>query len=290
MPKWIEKFKSYFRRREGRLRSLQTFREFAEPVKPWWGTFHVEEGQTRFWRVGNMVVCVDRFTNEWHIASCPISQVQQPEEESTEDTTFQVPIEELVFKTFTFKTQAEITLTPVLPNRSLASKLERPFFIPGGEEIILYVSSPVWIRVSTGTTNIILDEIPTFFLSDTWFGENFIEGELCYAGHTYCSTHLREIPSGPDRIISPMLIRNDSSLMLPIEKISVPLPNLSVYSDEQNYLWTEQLTVHREGDDHPKVRVKKGPPKAIASLERRSPPRADYTPGIRRLFTDIMGH
>ena len=59
------------------------------------------------------------------------------------------------FKTFTFHTQPEIELNPVLANRPLASKLEHPLYIPGGEDILLYVSSPVWVRVQTGKSKII---------------------------------------------------------------------------------------------------------------------------------------
>ena len=290
MSVWFDKFKTIFQNKPAKIDSLQTFRDFGKTSRRWWGTYQLEAGQSRFWRVGNVVICVDRFSNEWHIASCPVGKVDDlPEEDTTEDH-FALPPGEMNFKTFTFRTQAEIALKPVLADRPLASKLERPLYIPGGEEILLYVSSPVWVRVETGVTKITLEEIPTFVLSDTWFGTDTLEGQLCYAGHTYCSPHLKEVPSGPDRIISPMLIKNHSRKILLLEKISVPLPFLSVYSDSDNFLWTEQLYVYREGDEHPEVEVAKGPPKALEDIQRLTPARKELhaASGIKNIFNSLV--
>jgi hypothetical protein len=266
---------------------LQSFSDIGITSRKWWGTYQVEDGQSRFWRIGNVVICVDRVTNEWHIASCPVGKITDlPESDNDEAKDFKIPFDKLNFKTFTFHTQAEIELKPVLANRPLASKLERPLYIPGGEDILLYVSSPVWVRVQTGKSKIILHEVPTFVLSDTWFGPNTREGELCYAGHTHCSPHLKEVPSGPDRIISPMLIKNHSKELLKLENISVPLPHLSVYSDAENFLWTEQLYVYREEASGPEVEVAKGPPKALEEINLLTSARKDIhgTSSIKRFF------
>lgn len=286
MNSW-NSFKGIFSRRSSIVDALQSFSDFGITSRRWWGTYQVEDGQSRFWRVGNVVICVDRVTNEWHIASCPVGKISDlPENE--ED--FSIPFEDLAFKTFTFRTQGEIELKPVLADLPLASKLERPLYIPGGEDILLYVSSPVWVRVQTGKAKIILDEIPTFVLSDTWFGTNTREGEICYAGHTHCSPHLKEVPSGPDRIISPMLIKNHAKQPLLLEKISVPLPYLSVYSDAENFLWTEQLYVYREEDESPDVEIAKGPPKALEEIHRLTPARKDIhsSSSLKRLFIDNL--
>lgn len=291
MPEWLKPIKSLFQQRQPgasvNADELQSFSDIGITSRQWWGTYQVEDGQSRFWRIGNVVICVDRVTNEWHIASCPVGKITDlPDQDNEEANNFKIPFEKLNFKTFTFHTQAEIELKPVLANLPLASKLERPLYIPGGEEILLYVSSPVWVRVQTGESKIILVEIPTFVLSDTWFGPNTREGELCYAGHTHCSPHLKDVPSGPDRIISPMLIKNHASQPLKLESISVPLPYLSVYSDAENFLWTEQLYVYREEDSGPEVEVAKGPPKALEELHLLTEARKDIhnSSSIKRFF------
>jgi hypothetical protein len=297
MAEWFKQFKALFKPRNFSIDEdgdeLQSFSDIGITSRRWWGTYQVEDGQSRFWRIGNVVICVDRVTNEWHIASCPVGKITDlPDTDSGSDeaNNFKIPFERLNFKTFTFHTQAEIELKPVLANRPLASKLERPLYIPGGEDILLYVSSPVWVRVQTGKSKIILDEVATFVLSDTWFGPNTREGELCYAGHTHCSPHLKDVPSGPDRIISPMLIKNHAKKPLKLENISVPLPFLSVYSDAENFLWTEQLYVYREEDSGPEVEVAKGPPKALDELKLLTRARKDIrsSSSIKRFFVSNL--
>ena len=294
MSTWLKPIKSLFKQRQTNLTAdsdeLQRFSDIGITSRRWWGTYQVEAGQSRFWRIGNVVICVDRVTNEWHIASCPVGKITDLPEEHEESHNFTIPFERLNFKTFTFHTQAEIELKPILANRPLASKLERPLYIPGGEDILLYVSSPVWVRVQTVKSQIILDEFPTFVLSDTWFGPNTREGELCYAGHTHCSPHLKDIPSGPDRIISPMLIKNHANQPLKLENISVPLPYLSVYSDADNFLWTEQLIVLREQDSGPEVEVDKGPPKALEEIQLLTSARIDIhtASSIKRFFINNL--
>ncbi len=286
MTTWFNTVKFLFKSSDHKSYDLQSFKEMGITSRKWWGSFQVEEGQSKFWRIGNVIVCVDRFQNEWHVAGCPVSILQGPVDE--DDSKLTIPFNDLNFKTFTFKTEAEINIKPVLPDMPLASKLPQPLYIPAGESILLYVSSPVWIRIETGKTNIILDEIPTFVLSETWISHNnsTIAGEICYSGHTHCSSYLKEIPSGPDRIISPMLIKNDSEETLKLEKISVPLPYLSVYSDAENFLWTEQLYVFKDGNDNPEVEVAKGPPKALDEIYRLTKARKELptNTSLRRLF------
>ena len=292
----LAKLKKLLRKKPSKIDHLQTFHDDSESSTKWWGKHQVEEGQSRVWRVGNVTIFVDRFTNEWNIASTPVANVKADDKESKtdddEDKSTAPNLESLKFTTYTFKTQAEIELSPVLPDKHLASTLDRPFHIPAGEEIVLYVSSPVWVRLETGASKILLEEIPTFILSETWLGPNTIEGKLCYAGYTYCAPHLKDVPSGPDRIISPMLIRNNSKTMLVLEKISVPLPYLSVYSDSKNYLWTEQLTVKSEGEASPSVQVAKGPPKALKEIQKLSSARRELhaTTGLVNFFSHMMRH
>lgn len=272
---------------------LEILKHGSSVHKPWWGTYEIEAGQSRFWKVGNVIICVNRFTNEWHVASCQTETLEsQSHDTDMSDENLSVPTDKLKFKTYVFKTQAEITLSPVLADRPLASRLENTLYIPAGEEILLYVSSPVWVSIKTGQSDLNLDEVPTFILSDTWVGQNTMEGELCYAGQTHCSPRLNELPYGPDRIIIPMIIRNDASSTLLLDTLSAPLPYLSVYRDHKNYLWTEQLILHRESDSTPIVFVEKGPPLIEQDIELLSPARKELKAGshIKQFLNLLVGH
>ena len=74
MPTW-NNLKSRLGRRKSAIKGLQSFSDFGITSRRWWGSHQVEEGQSKFWRVGNMVVCVDRVANEWHVASCPVGKI-----------------------------------------------------------------------------------------------------------------------------------------------------------------------------------------------------------------------
>jgi hypothetical protein len=259
--------------------------EMPSPLTAWWGTFTVDDNESRFWRVGNQVICVDRYNDEWHIAHCSATRFDQS-----------IPIRaiDLPFKTFVLRTQGnELMLKPTLPDRSVVSKLEHPLHIPAGEKIMLYVSSPVWMKMSAGkTTQILLDDIPTQALSDSWFGINTMEGELCYASKTRCSPRLEEFSTSSERIISPLLIKNRAKSTFILDKISVPLPYLSVYTDDVNRLWTEQLVLHRDSDIDPCVKVTKGAPRsATGTITLLTDPRIELkaSTSLKHLFFTLIG-
>lgn len=290
---WYSRLNQWLAKEKKAKKQLDVFKHAKTGHAAWWGSFDIEAGQSRFWKVGNVIICVNRFTNEWHVASCQTETLEsQSHDTELSDDNLSVPTDELKFKTYVFNTQAEITLTPILADRPLASRLENTLHIPGGEEILLYVSAPVWVSLKTGQSNITLDEIPTFILSDTWVGRNTMEGELCYAGQTFCSPRLNELPYGPDRIIIPMLIRNNASSILLLDTLSAPLPYLSVYRDPQNYLWTEQLILHRESDATPEIIVDKGPPWIEHDIELLSPARKELKAGshLKQFLNLFVGH
>lgn len=250
---------------------------------PWWGSHLLENQEARFWKIGQQMICLDRYQDEWHIAHWHWPSFKDPI----------LPIEQLKFKTFVIRNQTqETTLKPILADRPIVTELERPLYIPGGEKILLYVSSPLWCRVTVGKSQVLLEDVPGQLLSDTWFGQNTLEGELCYADHTLCSPHLTELKYQPERILSPLLIKNKSNDTLILKQIVVPVPYLSVYADTAHRLWSEMLIIHRNGEDTPEVRVIKGAPKTIAgNLSLLTHPRLQIRAPdtLKHLFFTLIG-
>ncbi len=234
-----------------------------EEQNSWWGNFAVAEEQSRFFKVGQIVICLDRYSHQWHITT--YREGEQP------------------FKNFAAQATNQITLVPTMPDRALLSKVERAFYIPTGESIQLYISSPLWIRIEVGSPPILLDEIPTETLMDTWFGKNTLEGELCYSSQTFCSTELDELPRDTTRVISLISIENRSKDTLVLRELKIPLPYLSIYADKQNFLWTEQLKVLQE-DTEIETTIIKGPPTTIEGVELLTLPRLQIKPGLKNLF------
>lgn len=203
----------------------------TEDIAPWWGTFLVTDSQSRYLKIGQIVLCIDHYNQEWRIAC------------RDEARNVNSPLKIMSVHSLT----TEIMVKPVLPNRPLLTTLERPLFIPGGEESLLFVSTPAWIQLSIGSPPLILDEIPTEILSDTWFGKNTLEGELCFAGFP-ASARLDELNRDITQIMTPVLIKNDNRDPLVLKQLKLPLPQLSVYHDAYHHLWTEQVQIAFEDE------------------------------------------
>ncbi len=267
MRSWLQRVKNLLpiRRKKMASRLAEITDDLTDEQIAWWGTFSVEEEQSRFFKIGNMVLCLDRYNHEWHITT--YREGEQP------------------LKTFAAQASNEIILKPTLPNRSLLSRLDRAFYVPTGETLLLYTSTPVWIRIEAGNPPIILDEVTTETLPDTWSGKNTLEGELCYANKTLCSPRLEDLPRDITHVITPVSIENRSKETLLLQELKVPLPYLCVYSDLQNHLWTEPLNLYQEDLSHIEISVIKGPPQSLKVPQLISPARIGLKSGLKDLFS-----
>jgi hypothetical protein len=216
----------------------------------WWGTFSVEEDTANCWRVGALTVWIERRREEWRISH---ASTDDPFETAVEITT---PAEEILpegdvtLHRFAAKrTENGLKITPVLPDRPLVSRPDTPFHVLAGDDVLVYVSSPVWMKIEAGAPPRSLLELPIYRSSDTWFGPNTREGELCYASRTACRQDHDDLPRRPHRAVTPLRIRNRTEATLLIERLNVPVPNLSLYATSRGALWTQTVTVEieREG-------------------------------------------
>ncbi len=237
-----------------------------KPTK-WWGTFHFEERQQLYWELGPLLLGIKRLSHEWHVAN-------DTQKNDLENSSLKIASE--TSPTFTketsrhnryffHKTEPSLHLIPTLADRSQVSRAETPFYLPVDEHVTIYVSSPVWVRIEVGDKRLMLDEIPSLRLSDTWYGPNTREGELCYSSPTFCRTSLAELPFRPHRVISPIIIQNHSKQPLLIEQLSLPLPFLSIYADMNGNLWTEEILVKNEPHHKNTIRQGKGAPSIVPS-------------------------
>jgi hypothetical protein len=158
-----------------------------------------------------------------------------------------------------------VRLVPALADRPVIVKTDRPLYIPAGEEATLFVGSPLWIAVHVGARFTRVLDVAIFQPSDTWFGPDTLSGELCYASRTTARLKLANLPFRPHRAVSAARIRNKATSNLLLEKLKVPVQNLSLYASAEGHLWTEGLTLEREEDtDAANVRLDKRPSRSDA--------------------------
>lgn len=238
----------------------------------WWSDFTFTKNQHRYWQLGNCILGIQRAPQQWRIAYEYFEELE-PEIKCGVTKLTHIDSDSLTFKYYTTTQTAEkIYLTPVLADRPQVSRPEVPFYISGSSQVQLYVSSPAWVRIATSQQ--ILQEIPTQRLSDTWFGENTLEGQLCYASRTRCRTELDKENLHPLRVLTQVTIANHTEQNFLVQRIKLPLPSLSIYANEKNNLWTENLVIEITSTTEGMLsRIENSAPENVGQIELISGPR-----------------
>lgn len=258
---------------------------------PWWSRRDVAPGQGLCCVLGPLTLKLFRSADAWHLGLAREAVEERGAAEARVEWITQMPegddVERFVFG----RSPEQLRLRPMLADRPVVVRARQSVFIPPGEEAMLYLSTPVWVSIDLGEPARALREIPVLSLSDTWFGSSTREGELCYAVRTHARSHLEEVPRRPHRAVTPVKVRNEAATLLPIERLSLPVPLLSVYGDAQTGLWTEAVNLTRSVDsDMANLQVISGRPAQAAGAERLSAPRTETgRGGLVRAFSDLFG-
>lgn len=168
-----------------------------------------------------------------------------------------------------------IRLSPLLADRPVVTRPLTSTELLPGENATLLVSTVLWARIEIGTQT--LAELPTLRPSDTWFGPNTREGELCYASQTRARLHMNNVQVSAFRAVTPVSIRNDGEDNLKLERINVPVPHLTLYCDGTRF-WTSALSVVREENlATAKLQIEASPPPHAITV---APPRRPIRGGV----------
>lgn len=256
--------------------------EFDRPPH-WWGDFTLPLEQSLQWRIGPLTLIVRCLDGEWHIGH------QQTADFDNDDSTWEFQRTDQLPETLNnnsryifSKMVKRLTLTPRLADRPIISRPRIPFNLTAGEEVTLYVSSPLWLELALETSPAtVLEEVPIQRPSDTWFGPSTLEGELCYASSTHCRINLAELPQRVHRAITPVLIRNQADTTLTVERLNLPAPLLSVFACTDGQLWTPKVTLIRGKDgDMAELKIDNKAPEQAESPELLSKPRNTANAGV----------
>lgn len=216
----------------------------------WWKKYALRSGDWARWRIGPLELFARPSPGEWLFASR--SSDDALDDSAATDIPAKTVPDEAAFAFSRYATQSgidELQLSPRLADRAYVVRPELPLFLPAGEKLVLYVSSPVWVSCKLdGSPATQLIEMPSFRASDTWFGRDTCEGELCYAARTRAITNLDEINIRPHRAVTRLEIQNEGSDMLSIDQLRVPLPALSLY-EFNDRLWTDSVSLIRDKDE-----------------------------------------
>ncbi len=260
-------------------------------IPVWWGRHDLPEGETRSWRLGGMDLSVSHLAQEWSF-----QQALRPEEQHEDNQQWRqldgnpLPPTAAASRFFFSKTGDVLYLLPRLADRSVVAKPVNPLFIPSGQSITLYVSTPVWLGCYAEHFDQPLLDLPISRPSDTWFGRDTIRGEICYSTRVTGRTELSQVAARPFRVITPIHLHNSAADTMALERINVPMPFLPVYGAEDGRLWTTPLSVHREaGGRTPRIHMDPQISPEAGTVEMLSPPRLQSSErAIIRIFDNLF--
>jgi hypothetical protein len=222
-----------------------------EYQESWWGRFSVDEGQTSQWQIGPLKLAVQRLLNEWQLAY-ERDEIMIEEANGWQLDQTALDVNSLGYaqtERYTFgQTSSTLWVLPALADRPVVTRPWTPFYVTAGEETVMFVSSPLWVRIAVDDPPKILQEIPIRRPSDTWFGPSTMEGELCYASRTHGRLNFENVALQPQRAIIEVIIRNRADTTLLVERLSLPVPYLSLFETPEGLLWTESVTMVRTRD------------------------------------------
>lgn len=242
------------------------------PLADWWQPRRLSEQGCWHLGIGPLSIYLERMPGEWLVG-----HQRHPDTELLHQVV-QMPLDErpdtISFQRYVFrKAPLDFRLQPRLMDRPVVVKTRQPVLIPPGESIDFYISTPLCVRLLLGN-DIQLQEWPVLRLSDTWFGPSTRIGELCYAAKTHARHSLDEVPLRPHRAVTPLTISNQDKTILSIDKVSLPVPLLSLFARSDHTLWTEAVTlVHQADQPLAKLKIERKLPLGIKAAQRITEPR-----------------
>ena len=262
-----------------------------ERQRPWWGEYELELDEAVKWEIGPLHLWLRRSRSEWRLAHDWL------EEDSAEWSFFraaELPEDGAGTERFAVsETTSGVRLRPLPAARAVVARPKTPFRVLPGQRARVFLSSPLWVEIGVGggVAPTLLRELPTKRLSDTWFGATTREGELSYALKTSARTSLEEMPRADYRLLTPVVIENRATDPLLVERLSVPVPYLSIYGADSGAVWSEEVGMLRTEDgDMAELDVRDGAPAEATGATKLSEPRLVAEKGhLFRAFGSLLG-
>ncbi|WP_018937546.1 MULTISPECIES: hypothetical protein [unclassified Thioalkalivibrio] len=239
----------------------------------WWGRRALASGQHGRWSIGPLDLWLLHGEQEWQMV------LERPRDPADATLAIDVPCADAfpadandLLRFAGSPADSVPELRVALADRPMVSRPQNPFYVPARGQVTLYLSSPAWVQLHLGEA--MVQEFPVYTPSDTWFGPNTVNGELCYATRTQARLDLADVPMRPHRVITPLTIENKASDALFLERVNLPVPRLPVFADEHHRLWTPAVRMEREEDrDMADMKIDSGPPGVAGGAQRIAEPR-----------------
>jgi hypothetical protein len=262
----------------------------------WWGRHTIEPNRSDLWQLGPMRVWIQHSTHEWRVAWHYSGDLLDSTVRSVPGARNEMPPSEAKVVNCVFGSAAreDLIFSPSLPDRSVITRPSTPLFILPNEKVTLYVVNPLWLRIEMpqgqNQAAKLIQEIPTYQLSDTWFGPMSSAGELCYASTAPAYLDLKEVPLRLHCAISSVSIRNSGFDALRLDRIQVPLSRLSLFYSPRTGFWTNSFSFERRDDNEmAAIKLEAQPPAEASPSQFVTGPRTSTSEsGVIRAFSALF--
>lgn len=208
----------------------------------WWGRLTISENVWCAWKISLLQFYLKRSNNEWNfswyqdqepsdpIINMDLSGNSVPNLKQAEHSRFVHSAADIHFD-----------LGLALADRPMVARPETSISVSPNQRATIYVSSGLWLQPKLNGH--VLMDMPIYRPSDTWFGENTREGEMCYFSRTRARTQAVNDISAPHRVVTPITITNRGAKTVRIERLRVPVVNLGLYINESKEFVTNSLSM-----------------------------------------------
>ena len=250
----------------------------------WWGEYELAQLQSTQWSIGPLRLYVFNEEKEWRLGYTH-SEDPLDDELTLRERIAVFPGDQVKLQKFIVSaSERKFQLIARVADRPVVSHAVSPFHVMPKSSITVYLSTPVWIEVKVDDISLI--HIPSFRPSDGWFGPNTVTGELCYTSITMVRYKKDVLPKRCNRATTQLNIRNNGDDPLIVKSLKLPTPNLSLFVDSENQLWTQSLSVERAEDGTmAKIRLDDGPPSEEGPFNLVSAPRDNMS---RNMFVRAL--
>ncbi len=241
----------------------------------WWGSADLEVGRPHRWRMGPFTLWVRHLPGEWQVAcSGGTESTDRTVERAVTKPDISVDPEATLNRFAIAGGSDSVEIIPRTADRPVVTRPDSPFYIPPGEETVMFVGSPLWVAVETVEPRHSLIDMPLVRPSDTWFGPSTQDGGLCYASKTFCRLRVEDLQYRPHRAVTAVTIKNEASDVLALERLNLPVNQLALYAGSDGRLWTQDVQLERsEGGEYAKQTIENTPPRFVDQPRFLSPAR-----------------
>ncbi len=262
-------------------------------LQRWWGDYPIEAGMARRWDIGGFVLIAAMQDQEVRLHSRADSAEQERfgvSEPGEVDGLIDDLTELSLVRHITHLSDCRLVVRPALADRAVVSKPLHRLLLHPRERATVYVSTPLWLQLRPATGEHLMLDCPLIRPSDTWFGVNTREGELCYASRTNARLSLDEVPVSAMRAVTAVELSNASDAPLAVDKVCLPVSYLSLFVDDSDRLWTEPVSISCEQQNEPSaLTIQHERSLAEPRLERVSGPREEARSGLIHSLNVLFG-